>query len=76
MWCERISPAEKAKQTATRGPQSDPGPRRLIHEGRTTCEKCMQLDNERVFARELDTEKYDHDIDGRDDGADNQKDEG
>ncbi len=75
-WCERISPAEKAKQTATRGSQSDLDQRRLAHEGRTTCEKRVQLYGQCVLARESNAEKYDHDPDGRDDCANDHQDEG
>jgi hypothetical protein len=40
-----------------------------VREGRTTCEKCLQLYSQCFRARELNTEIYNHDIDGRDDSA-------
>lgn len=69
-------PAEKAKEMATRLPEVlDPNQRRLGHEGHTTCEKRVQFYSYCVLARELNAEKYDQHVDGRDDGADDQHDE-
>jgi hypothetical protein len=53
----------------------DPDQRTLVHEGRTTCEKGVQFYSQCVLARELNAEKYDHHINGCDDGADDQHDE-
>jgi hypothetical protein len=46
------------------------------YEGRTTCEKCIQLYSQCFLRSRIECGNYDHDIDGCDDSADDQQDEG